>query len=75
MGAEEIAGAEQINLLRNLVLETLRNGAEDQDAIVERIRKKRKQYSRANISEVVWSLILENDIELKRGMRLEVAAV
>jgi hypothetical protein len=75
MGAEEIAGAEQINVLRNLVLEALRNGAADQDAIVERIRKKRKQYSSANISEVVWSLILENDIELKPGMRLEVAAV
>lgn len=75
MGAEEIAGAEQINFLRNLVLEALRNGAVDQNAIVERIRKKRKQYSTADISEVVWSLILENDIELKPGMQLKVAAV
>jgi hypothetical protein len=75
MGAEEIAGAKEINNLRNLVLDALKTGASDQQAIVEFIQNKHQEYSRADISKVVWSLILHDDIELKRGMRLEAATV
>lgn len=75
MGAEEIAGAEETNNLRKLVLEALHHGAADQQAIVEFIRENHQEYSRADISKVVWSLILHDDIELKRGMRLEAATV